>query len=524
MGIPSYFTYIIKSHSQIMKKFENNEKPDILLLDSNSIIYDSLREISLEDYKNEQQFEKELINRVYIKLREYIKTISPQKVIYIAFDGVAPVAKMEQQRTRRYKSYLLTNIKERLEGNKKKTWDKCAITPGTTFMKNLGSTLKSKFKRSKKIIVSTSDEAGEGEHKMFQYMRDNNILDYNVVIYGLDADLIMLCLNHINLCKNIVLYRETPEFIKSINSDLEPNEAYVLDINNLGDAIESEMIGNLSKFKTNNDGLMQDYIFMCFFLGNDFLPHFPAVNIRTGGIHYLLSVYKNMIFPNSPRRLTSNGDILWNNVFAFIDWIAKMEPELIKEEYKKRDKLTRRHFTYKDEMEKLDNIPIKMRDIENYIDPFQYGWRKRYYKMLFHTDSSEYFIRNICNNYLEGLEWVMKYYTIGCCDWSWKYNYNYPPLFKDLVEYIPRWDTKMIAENDNMPVEPEVQLAYVLPRTSLCLLPISFKNVLEANMLDKYPLDADIVWAFCRYFWEAHTDLPDLEIADLAKMWYTSHN
>jgi 5'-3' exonuclease len=477
-----------------------------------------MRNINYEDYKTDLLFEKELINMVYLKLQGYIKIISPREKIYIAFDGVAPVAKMEQQRARRYKSYLLTEIKNRLDNKSSKTWDKCAITPGTKFMKKLGTMLNTKFKRSKKVILSTSDEAGEGEHKMFEFLRCNNMRDKRVVIYGLDADLIMLSLNHKHLCESVFLYRETPEFIKSINADLEPNEAYVLDIMLLGKAIMNEMSKQLSN--NDMDYLMQDYIFLCFFLGNDFLPHFPAVNIRTGGIHYLLSIYKNMTFPNSPRRLTYNGDILWNNVFAFIKCIAEMENELIKEEYKKRDKLAKRHFTYKDELEKLDNIPIKMREIEEYIDPFQYGWRKRYYKKLFNTDTCEYFIRNICNNYLEGLEWVMKYYTTGCCDWSWKYDYNYPPLFKDLVEYVPRWDTKMIPDNDNVPVEPEVQLAYVLPRTSLHLLPLEYRNILEKKHLDKYPLDADTIWAFCRYFWEAHVDLPEFRIEQLIDLWH----
>ena len=43
-----------------------------------------------------------------------IKIISPDVIIYIAFDGVSPVAKMEQQRTRRYKSSFESKLKKKL--------------------------------------------------------------------------------------------------------------------------------------------------------------------------------------------------------------------------------------------------------------------------------------------------------------------------------------------------------------------------------------------------------------------------
>ena len=51
----------------------------------------------------------------------------------------------------------------------------------------------------------------------------------NTIIYGLDADLIMLCLNHLRISKNIYLYRETPEFVKSIDRSINPNESYLLE-------------------------------------------------------------------------------------------------------------------------------------------------------------------------------------------------------------------------------------------------------------------------------------------------------
>ena len=126
--------------------------------------------------------------------------------MFIAFDGVAPVAKLEQQRNRRYKSWFEKQLYNKLseEESKEKTisennWNTVSITPGTKFMANLGKGVRVYFKNKSKfsleeIIVSPSDEAGEGEHKIYEYIRNNPRYhdETTTAIYGLDADLIML--------------------------------------------------------------------------------------------------------------------------------------------------------------------------------------------------------------------------------------------------------------------------------------------------------------------------------------------
>ena len=191
--------------------------------------------------------------------------------MYIAFDGVAPVAKLEQQRTRRYKG----QFEKKLFG-KSCEWNTTNITPGTNFMKNLTTEITKYFKNNKKIIVSGSDDIGEGEHKIFNYIRKNKqeFQTATTFVYGLDADLIMLCLAHLSYCPNLFLYRETPVFIKSINRSLDPNKLYKIDISNFSDIICCEF-----KIK---DPL--EYVFLFFLLGNDFIPHSPSLNIRTTGI------------------------------------------------------------------------------------------------------------------------------------------------------------------------------------------------------------------------------------------------
>ena len=141
MGIPSYFSHIAKNHTDIIQKLCKFKKNiDNLYLDSNSIIYDCFRILSkdYEKYKNDMEFETKLNNAVCLKIDEYINHICPKKRVFIAFDGVAPVAKLEQQRNRRYKSNLLATIRKQL-GDEEKMWDKTAITPGTAFMTNLNN-------------------------------------------------------------------------------------------------------------------------------------------------------------------------------------------------------------------------------------------------------------------------------------------------------------------------------------------------------------------------------------------------
>jgi 5'-3' exonuclease len=136
---------------------------------------------------------------------------------------------------------------------------------------------------------------------------------------------------------------------------------------------------------------------------------------------------------------------------------------------------------------------------------------------LFDIEIDETRKKQICTNYLEGLEWTMKYYTTGCADWRWCYNYNYPPLFSDLIHYIPVFDAEFIENKTPAPVSELVQLSYVLPKQSLHLLPTTLYNKLIKEHSDWYKSDCEFVWAYCRYFWEAHVQLPHIDIDELEK-------
>uniref|UniRef100_A0A6C0HHF6 Xrn1 N-terminal domain-containing protein n=1 Tax=viral metagenome TaxID=1070528 RepID=A0A6C0HHF6_9ZZZZ len=521
MGIPSYFAYIIKNHAHILSTlhFQKNvaRTPfSKLYMDCNSIIYDAFHNLEkLESYQtmDMSEIERYIIADVIANIKKYIHFINPSNTIYIAFDGVAPFAKMEQQRTRRYKSQHLSTLP--FITNKSR-WNTASITPGTNFMNTLSSQIAHEFEHKyaaygvKQIIVSGSNVPGEGEHKMYEHLRANSNIHDNVAIYGLDSDLIMLSIFHTIYCYNIYIFREAIVFgdtkTHKYSNPADSKLPLFLNVHKFMKSISKEMACDnfYDKYR------VFDYVFLCFFLGNDFLPHFPAANIRTHGIQVLLDTYRKVVAKPGQYLITRNGEqIIWKNVNILVKELAKNEHTLLLQEYDLRDKWDKRQWpetTPKEKEELINNSPVIFRAEEKYIAPKDAHWETRYYNALFHkpenTDDT-LFVKMVSTNYLEGLEWVFKYYTKGCPDWKWKYNYHYPPLFADLIKYVPHFASEFIVPNTSIPFSPYVQLSYVLPPEQLCLLPESIRTYLFAT----YPeltSKMEFQWAFCRYFWEAH--------------------
>ena len=530
MGIPSYFSYIIKNYPNIIQKYVTNTfKVDNLYLDCNSIIYDVYSKIDFD--KLTETVTISIIQNVISKIEEYISIIQPSKTVIIAFDGVAPVAKLEQQRGRRYKSWYQNEISRMiLKKDKDDPWNTTAITPGTKFMCELNDIITKYFNEQSftkynvsNIIVSGSNIVGEGEHKLFEYIRTNpeKHSKETTIIYGLDADLIMLSINHLHFCPNIYLFRETPHFIQSIDSSLEPNANYFIDIPVLTKAIIKYMNNDKEIDFIKDKNKVYDYVFLCFFLGNDFLPHFPAVNIRTGGVDKMMNSYRATI-GNTNDNLTDGKTIYWNNVRKVVEHLANLEEDFIIKEHRKRCSNTNHGVpdtTPEEKLNKFVSIPLYEREMEQYINPVKPYWQTRYYRGLFgiKSDSNNEQKQDIAINYLQGLEWTMKYYSIGCPDWRWRYKYNYPPLLQDLIKYIPIFETTFIHFKPANPVSEFVQLCYVLPRTSLNLLPNKLYYELIRRYDHWYKGNCDFVWAYCRYFWESHVEMGEIDINELER-------
>ena len=476
MGIPYFFKSCIDEYDNIYipsNLFDLNINN--LFLDLNCAIHPCAANESDEDI---------IIQKIIDKIDELVKLTNLNNLLYIAIDGPAPKAKMIQQKQRRF-------------NNDKKLWDTNAISPGTKFMDKLNLKLK-EIKYNFKIIISDSNEPGEGEHKIMQYLNNNNNNNINI-IYGLDADLIMLSLIQKN---NIYLLRERTEFnIEKINDD------YIyFNINKLKDHIYNH-INLSSNYDLKKDTVINDYIFLCFLLGNDFIHPIPSLNIRYNGIHILLNYYielqNNFFGKFYIIDLKSNN--LINNLQLLFQKLSQNENKDIFNILKKRKK--------ENLNKKIDNLILDRSD-ENYIFNDIDLWELKYYNYFINNskiiypntkDNLELDISKISYNYLESLCWTANYYFKEKIDWRWYYQYNYSPSSKDIYKLLLKNNNIKLKKNN--PYQTIHQLIQILPQKSFHLLPNNIINKLK-DYDYMYPIKINKNYILKKYEWEGHGYIP----------------
>ena len=229
MGIPSYYRLLCNKNPKTIQKTYTIKGKTILCLDFNCIVYYCLQKLGEYDENNNFTYEKLLINEV-CKYVEYIwKKAGACDELFIAVDGVVPMAKMKQQRLRRFKSIVLESyeIQQKVRTKEKKVWDRNSITPGTIFMKKLHKDLQELCAKHKGWSVSGFDAPGEGEHKVMKYIRNSNA--ETCLVYGLDADLILLSMLN-SFEKKIYLMREELEFNRVVKDNYNEEQFLYLDI------------------------------------------------------------------------------------------------------------------------------------------------------------------------------------------------------------------------------------------------------------------------------------------------------
>lgn len=486
MGIYHFFSWFRKNFGTCISTIKSGKiisesviEVDNLLIDMNGLFHNSAQKIyEYGTHKRNSRFIKpKTINKTQIdvfkdvceSIEELLKTVNPKKRIIMAVDGPAPACKMYQQRQRRYKSVL-----NREEDDK--SFDSNAISPGTKFMDYLGKYVDFYIKKKMsedvrwqklEIIFSNEKVPGEGEQKLFSYVRKYGNKKDSWLLYGSDADLIMLALT--TRIEKFFILRDNVDYNK------DPEDAfYCINIGDTTLQLQAMMdVDGAEDTKGVRSPI--DFVFLCFILGNDFVPHLPGLEIIEGGIDTILSVYRDVVkFHGNITNTDSNGKIYFNKVplKVFLQIISEYEKPVLEHKLKNKkiyfeDTLLEACATFSENSYNLD--------IELY--------RKEYCKKYFGSNKPA-IIEKVCHSYLEGLQFVISYYTDDVPNWNWNYKYHYAPSPYFLAQYIDSFVFRI--EERNTPLLPFQQLLYILPPKSFNLLPSPLDLLHKESELEEY--------------------------------------
>ena len=348
MGIPKFFRYISERWPMILQLIENDQIPefDNLYLDMNSILHNCTHGNDTDNMK-QRLTEEEVFGKIFSYIDHLLNTIKPKKTFYMAIDGVAPRAKMNQQRSRRFRTAMDAEnaLKKALDNGdelpKGEPFDSNAITPGTEFMSRLTKNLKYFINdkisndsnwQNLEIVFSGHEVPGEGEHKIMDFIRNIRSMDsYDPntrhCIYGLDADLIILGLSTHD--PHFALLREEVKFGGRNNSgpvSLEKQNFYLLQLSLLREYMELEFneISDEIQFDYNFDKILDDFILIMFVIGNDFLPNLPDLHLNKGAFPVLLQTFKEALL-HLDGYINENGKINLKRLGVWLQYLSQFE-------------------------------------------------------------------------------------------------------------------------------------------------------------------------------------------------------
>ncbi|CAF2104568.1 unnamed protein product [Rotaria magnacalcarata] len=557
MGVPKFYRWVSERYPNISRVINDNQIPDFdnFYLDMNGIIH-ACSHVN-DDNCDTNVTEEEIFRNIFHYIDFLFRMIKPKKVFYMAVDGVAPRAKMNQQRSRRFRAgrdrmKKLKTLSEKTGQTLKETmanhFDTNAITPGTKFMANLDEQLRyfinvklttDPLWEGVDIYLSGHLTPGEGEHKVMEYIRyarSQPGYDVNTrhCLYGLDADLIMLGL--VTHEMHFALLREEVKYgPKKVSKILAPEEInwHLLQLCLLRDYIDLEFRSTKDKLKFPYDieCIVDDWILMGYLVGNDFIPHLPHVHINQDALPLLWETYKKVL-PTLDGYMNESGDLILSRFQIYLTELSKYDYDRFKKDNESleqfgsnpkkfeldKDQIPNSGFSL-EIMEKLmirtsiapkiepngsnendsngqmidsfialerkpsnvssssssDDVPQRpvypdadddgpLSDLErdndndnehkkllrmsskystnenddcrSTIDITFRQHKNEYYRRKMKSDSvSIEQLQTYVQQYIEALQWILKYYYQGCPSWSWFYPHHYAPYLSDLDNF-----------------------------------------------------------------------------------------
>ncbi|KAJ8079506.1 exonuclease II Exo2 [Marasmius tenuissimus] len=614
---------------------------DNLYLDFNGIIHNCSH--PNDEDAHFRLSEEQIFTSIFAYVDHLFGKIRPKKLFYMAVDGVAPRAKMNQQRSRRFRTAReAKEVREKAEakGEKlpdEKAFDSNCITPGTPFMAKLSEQLRYFVNkkitedsnwRDVEVVLSGHDVPGEGEHKIMEYIRLSRAQPgYNPnmrhCLYGLDADLIMLGL--LSHDPHFCLLREEVKFgparKKSNNNSLESINFYLLHLSLFREYLDLEFhsIAPSLPFQYSLERIIDDFVLLAAFVGNDFLPNLPDLHIHENGLERLFEVYKHVL-PSLDGYINDAGIINMPRLQRILDEMATWEQEVFEREYadmgwfkgkqaKELEKLEQarknkglilspeqrelfervREFVLTklnkegERLKIINDLPAKDRtflatladnlnldaawdeydddgnnllvlspptkeddssedevafaeseaaihrvlnkyakapvsapqDPDKAMSTKMLEWKRDYYRTKLEIDyDDEEAMGHLVRRYIEGLQWVMRYYFSGVASWGWFYDYHYAPRISDL-----KGVSEMKFEFElGRPFKPFEQLMGVLPAASKEHVPQAYWTLMTdplSPISHFYPTSFDLDLNGKKQDWEAIVKIPFISEAEL---------
>ncbi|XP_028328934.1 5'-3' exoribonuclease 1 [Gouania willdenowi] len=566
MGVPKFYRWISERYPCLSEVVKEHQIPefDNLYLDMNGIIHQC-------SHPNDEDVhfrisEEKIFADIFHYLEVLFRIIKPRKVFFMAVDGVAPRAKMNQQRGRRFRSAKEAEekIKKALDKGEvlptEARFDSNCITPGTDFMARLQEQLKyfvhnklstDKLWQNVNIYLSGHETPGEGEHKIMEFIRSENAKpdhDPNTrhCLYGLDADLVMLGLTSHE--PNFSLLREEVRFggKKSQKRITAPEETtfHLLHLSLMREYIDYEFSPLKDKLGSNYDleRIIDDWILMGFLVGNDFIPHLPHLHINHDALPLLYKTYISVL-PSVGGYLNENGHLNLANFEKYLEKLSEFDREHFSEVFvdlkwfeskvgnkylneaagRAAEKEAARKGLRKKEdaavrttLEKVngDKKEAMADDEEEDDDLFETEFRqykRTYYMTKMGVDVvSDEFLSNQAKCYVEGIQWILHYYYHGVQSWSWYYPYHYAPFLSDVRNIAGLTLTFDLGK----PFMPFQQLLGVLPAASMDLLPEAYRHLMTSEMspiIEYYPLDFKTDLNGKQQEWEAVVLIPFID-------------
>jgi 5'-3' exoribonuclease 1 len=480
MGIKHFYSWFRK-HEELKKSISSTPPGEVdhLLIDMNGVIHEAAQRvykygkyaptkstiiIPRRRLKGKNQINKQqahptsssLVDCVKDEVNRIIKFSNPRKTVFLGIDGVAPKSKQNQQRQRRFRAAKEREKKEN-DSNSENSFDSTSITAGTEFMWDLSQKLYSTdwICSSNKLSITFSDDSipGEGEHKLVEWIRDCKDEEGTYCVAGMDADLILLCCALKKL--NIYIMRE----------DEQRNFDYI-DINQ----VRQDLPVNVD-----------DLIIWSCFIGNDFLPPIPSLEIKESGfeigaLDFLFKEYRRPLID------TTTGELKIEEIKRLLGLVAEREQSIMEERCKDENDDVNQY-------NKRFPNPLWTGDIEQY--------RINYYEKKLKKACK----KTVVYSYMKTVQWVYFYYIKGIQSWDWFYPYNYTLHADDFTELI--LPIVIYGFKKSKPSHPHEQLLRVIPPSSKYLIPSYLHD--EMDRLAEVATTFEIDKAGKRQEWEAIT-------------------